>query len=35
MNYLREITRLSPKKLSVALSALKKYYKIAKFEEEI
>jgi hypothetical protein len=35
MNYLREITRLSPKKLSVALSSLKKHYKMAKVEEEV
>lgn len=34
MNYIREITRLTPKKLSVALSSLKKYYKSAKVEEE-
>ena len=35
MLYIREITRLSPKQLSIVLSSLKKHYKNLKNEEEI
>ena len=34
MLYLREITRLTPKQLSIVLSSLKKHYKTIKNEEE-
>lgn len=35
MLYIREITRLTPKQLSIVLSSLKKHYKTIKNEEEI